>query len=282
MEIEVDGFEGRSGLADFIELFVLSFPKRPLGLAHLRPYFPESWEVDETKIAFLVTELNRRAGILKDRYPFDVKNGAISLARPSHLYSSILALAHHEIVRRKLKLSDLAKSFEILIEGCLSQFFGDSTQTLNFGWPSSIGRPPEFDAAIRWLAARVGIDPGVAYRSPRRRDGGVDVIVWRNFPDGLPGASLMLCQATIQKDFLAKSRDIDRRLWAGWLAMDTDPVIGLAVPFVLENNERWREVARNAVPLDRLRLTLLAPPDFQPQELAVSASVISAIQESCA
>lgn len=267
-------FKGRSGLADLIELTLLAQPSRPLGLSYLGKVLPNDWDIDETQVTFAVSELRRRGNLLGHRYPFDVKNGHISLQREGKVYRSLLCLAHYELSGAENQTKTASTLFESIAEGCLGNYFGQGTETVNFGWPSTLGRPAEFDNAIRWLATKIGIDPGLAYRSPRRKDGGVDIVIWRSFPDAMPGALIMLCQATVQKDFLAKARDIDRRLWAGWLATDVDPIVGLCVPFVLENNERWREVSRNSIPLDRLRLTLLAPTSFLPEEHALFNEIV--------
>jgi hypothetical protein len=59
----------------------------------------------------------------------------------------------------------------------------------------------------------------------------------------------------LQRDFLAKSRDIDLRLWAGWLEMDRDPFVILAVPKTIAPGEIWNEISANAIILDRIRLS---------------------------
>jgi hypothetical protein len=69
----------------------------------------------------------------------------------------------------------------------------------------------------------------------------------------------MLVQATVQTDVVAKARDVDRRVWSGWLAMDIEPLVALAIPGNLNRTEDWNEVSINSLLLDRVRLCDLAP-----------------------
>jgi len=133
-------------------------------------------------------------------------------------------------------------------------YLGLNSNALAFGWPSKLGRPQEFHKAIEWLAAKMGVEPGSAFRSPRRKDGGVDVVAWKGFADKRSGFPIYLVQCTLQRDFLSKSRDIDLRLWAGWLEMDRDPFVILAVPKTISPGELWNEISANAIVMDRIRL----------------------------
>lgn len=150
---------------------------------------------------------------------------------------------------------DLAsKLFEDITEQCLLSFFGSKTQTLNFGFPSKNDRPAEFAAAVKWLSEKTNIRLGSAYRPPRKKDGGVDLFVWKSFPDNRPGIPIMLVQCTIKDDFINKIGDIDLKLWANWLSSDLEPLIALAVPGVVTREEIWSEVTTRGILLDRLRL----------------------------
>jgi hypothetical protein len=145
--------------------------------------------------------------------------------------------------------------FEEFVALILTEYLGSNSHALAFGWPSKLGRPQEFNLAIEWLAAKMGIEPGSAFRPPRRKDGGVDVVAWKNFGDKRSGFPIYLVQCTLQRDFLPKSRDIDLRLWAGWLEMDRDPLAVLAVPKTISPGELWNEISANAIVLDRIRLS---------------------------
>ena len=150
------------------------------------------------------------------------------------------------------------------------------------GAPSEEGRPKEFPEAVAWLALRMGVDVGHGYRPPRRKDGGVDVVAWRPFPDGRTGFPVLLVQCTLEANVVHKSRDVDARLWAGWLSLDVDPSAALAFPGLLPRAEDWREVASRCVVLDRLRLSHLLAGATAPAAAAAgewSRATLEALRE---
>ena len=50
------------------------------------------------------------------------------------------------------------------------------------------------------------------------------------------------------------ARDIDLRIWAGWLEMDHDPVSILAIPRSIAPGESWNEITANSIIFERFRL----------------------------
>src|SRR5690606_23364065 len=130
--------------------------------------------------------------------------------------------------------------------------------SIRFAWPSDDGRPQEFGAAIRWLAARMGVQPGDAYRPPYAKDGGVDVVAWRPFPDRRSGFPVMLVQCTVERSYAHKARDIDLPIWSGYLRLDVPPATALAIPEVVPSGEDWNALAARTVILDRTRIVALA------------------------
>ncbi len=248
-------------LADQIELIVCAFPDENFNRRRVAEIAEKHWDADTVQVSYAFDVLDSRAQLLGDKYPFRVTRSFIVKSGGTSLYEALLSLTRPNFFYTDADASgaDTTKSFETLVEFSLSGFYGENTRTVNFGWPSQIGRPKEFSPAVAWLAEQIGIPVGNAYRQPRRKDGGVDVVVWRTFSDGRPGVPLMLVQATVQADIAAKARDVDRRLWSGWLATDVEPLVALAVPGSLNNTEVWNEVSRNSLLLDRIRLTSMAP-----------------------
>lgn len=255
--LEQSHFRSTVQFADFLELMILGRGSESTSRHALLESLPEHWVVEDLHLSVALKEMNRRREILKEKYPFSVEDGFVVHRGGGAQYKSMLAISSASNVLSDIQGSgsrDIPSLFESVVERSLSFFLGANTEVLNFGWPSRNGRPAEFPAAVSWLAEKMGIDAGVAYRNPRRKDGGVDLILWKNFGDKRVGVPVVLCQVTVQRNFVPKSRDVDRRIWSGWLAMDTEPIVALCVPFILENNEDWFEVSRNALPLDRLRL----------------------------
>jgi hypothetical protein len=146
------------------------------------------------------------------------------------------------------------------ITAAASRFLlGPGTQSVRFGWPSEDGRPVEFPDAVRWLAGLMKVPVGTSYRPPVNKDGGVDVVAWRPFPDGRSGFPVVLVQCTLERNYAHKAADVDRRVWSGWLRLDVDPTTALAVPDVVAAGEDWNALATRTVVLDRIRLSSLLP-----------------------
>jgi hypothetical protein len=111
---------------------------------------------------------------------------------------------------------------------------------------------------------------GNAYRPPYNKDGGVDVVAWRPFPDGRSGFPVLLAQCTLERDYTHKAGDVDTRVWSGWLALDVDPSTALAIPDVVAAGEEWNALAARTIVLDRIRLAALigVPTDGSPADRA--------------
>lgn len=255
--LERTEFSGKVGLADFIELLIFSFPRITFTTTRLHTLLGDMWGLEMHQLELAQSEMSRRSQIIGDAYPFEFLNGVPVNRENSFHYLAMLALSHIQKANvQETLLTDVysAKAFEDIAEICLSDFYGTHTRTVNFGFPSEIGRPSEFGAAISWLSSKIGIQAGTSFRSPRRKDGGVDLVVWKSFGDSRSGIPILLVQATLQRDIRSKSRDVDRRMWSGWLSMDVDPAVAISIPYVLEHSEVWNEVTRNCLVLDRVRM----------------------------
>lgn len=255
---------GRDRIADWIETVLIVRGERPLGLDYLHGYFESRHGLEPQMVATGVREMGRRATLLGERYPFKINEYAVRSTPDvrSSAYAAISLMAPGNPVREYLNAApseSMAVIFENLVVDATSRIWGDPGRALRFGWPSDIGRPPEFDLAIRWLAQKIGVETGQGYRQPRRKDGGVDVVAWRPFPDGRSGFPVLIVQCTLQQNLLAKGMDVDTRLWASWLAMDVDPTTALATPTALAPGTVWNELALKYMVLDRIRLVGLVP-----------------------
>lgn len=259
---------GRDLIADWIETALLVRGARPIGLDALHTFFERYQGLEPQRVNVGIREMDRRSRLLGSRYPFKI-HGEYALqataAASTSSYSTMALLAAGSPVREFLSASPdetMAVIFENATAEALANLWGDQGRALRFGWPSDVGRPPEFDLAIRWLAEKIGVEVGRGYRQPRRKDGGVDVVAWRPFPDGRSGFPVLLVQCTIQENLLAKGMDVDTRLWSSWLAMDVDPVTALATPAAVPPGTIWNELALKYMVMDRVRLVSLAEPSL--------------------
>ena len=251
---------GAEQLADLIETIVLCDERRALGFHELSGIVTRVLQGGTVRLDFALTLIERRQRWLQRDYPLTVTASAVCQEREgmTSWYAALLALSPNTIFRALMSSSTLQQCgvvFERIAEHSLIALLGRGSQAVRFGWPSESGRPPEFPEAIAWLAEKLGLRVGGGYRPPRRRDGGVDVVAWRPFPDGRTAFPIVLAQCTIQSDVVSKALDIDIRSWSQWLLMLRDPMTVLMFPHILTgNSEEWNEVTQRHIVMDRIRI----------------------------
>ena len=202
----------------------------------------------------------RRSAAVGEAYPFRVAAGAAAREHASRsVWSALLLMGSEGPLRRSLDVAVAAAHLERITAAASRFLLGPDTQSVRFGWPSEDGRPVEFPDAVRWLAGLMKVPVGTSYRPPVNKDGGVDVVAWRPFPDGRSGFPVVLVQCTLERNYAHKAADVDRRVWSGWLRLDVDPTTALAVPDVVAAGEDWNALATRTVVLDRIRLASLLP-----------------------
>ena len=250
---------GNEEIADWLEIAIIASGQKGNTNHKLEEWASTLCGLSDHQVASALNIIERRSAILKDKYPFEINNYAVVFhaERLNSGYTYLLAISRPSYTATWQSQSPTQEDsdlFEDFVAHILTVYLGPNSDALAFGWPSKLGRPQEFHKAVEWLAARMGIKPGSAFRPPRRKDGGVDVVAWKAFGDRRSGFPIYLVQCTLQRDFLSKSRDIDLRLWAGWLEMDRDPLAILAVPKTISAGEIWNEISANAIVLDRIRI----------------------------
>jgi hypothetical protein len=248
-------------LADVIEIEVLAADRPVRSLEDLRRTL-ESRAVNHRNFALAMAQMGWRRNVLGDAYPFELSDVAIRLREHEvsrNAYPALLLMTPGNDPLPSAPSGDSAATLllEKLTCTALERMLGAGARSTRFGWPSEVGRPQDFNSAIKWLAELMRIRVGAGFRPPRRKDGGVDVIAWRPFSDGRPGFPIVLAQCTVERDFVHKARDIDPRQWAAWLALESSILVALVLPGTMPSDEVWNEIGRNCVILERLRLVSL-------------------------
>jgi hypothetical protein len=245
-------------IADWIELNALSQSDNASGFDRLRNFTSEELEIPLQRVDVALNLIKRRSEILNTDYPLDVK--AVGMVRRQDWaelpYTYLLRIssgAEHPFSLSLDSNPDRVLNFEKLVVVAMKNLLGSSSQAIRFGFPSE-DRPVEFPKAIEWLSKRMGIKSGEAYRPPRRKDGGVDVVAWRPFKDRRNGFPVYLVQVTCERNYSHKIYDVDLRLWSGWLNLDADPISVLAVPTTISLGEEWNEISSRVVVLERIRI----------------------------
>lgn len=247
-------------LADWVETRLLSSDPWRVTEANFRTYLERHGILEgfESSIANAVLVMRRRARRLGDLYPFDSSSTGIRRLRTpprSTPYIALLSLSQVEYDSSPEALLEAATMFERFCEQAFLALGGAGGHSVHFGWPNRSGRPEAFPAAIRWLSELLHLSVADGYRDPHRRDGGVDLVLWRSLPDGKT-FDYRLVQCTVGRNVLSKSREIDITQWLQWLSFHERPRISLAVPF--QTPERSVEVRQaeqmGSIVLDRMRL----------------------------
>jgi hypothetical protein len=253
-------------VADTVELELLTGAARARSLGWVRNDSVAAADARPTDINLAVQTISRRAQLLGDRYPIEVTNAGLKLRSSSApgVYEALLLMTTGNpsapFPTSQLALS--AELFEYIVTHAARTLLGAGSQAIRFGHPGEPGRPPEFPLAVPWLVKKMKLKGGTAYRDPARKDGGVDVVAWRPFPDGRPGFPIQLIQVTLEKNFSHKAGDINTRLWSLLLGLDVDPTGVLAIPRTIPEDKRWAEVATRAILLERVRIAGLTPPSL--------------------
>jgi hypothetical protein len=245
-------------IADWIELSALSQSDNATGFDKLRSVVGEELGIPLQRVDVAINLLKRRYEILGMVYPFEIKTvGMVRRQEWAALpYTYLLRISSgtdHSFSLSTGTNSDRVVNFEKLVVFAMQSLLGSGSKALRFGFPSE-DRPVEFPKAIEWLSKRMGINSGQAYRPPRRKDGGVDVVAWRPFRDRRNGFPVYLVQVTCERSYSHKIYDVDLRLWSGWLNLDADPVSVLAVPTTISAGEEWNEISSRVVVLERTRI----------------------------
>ncbi len=245
-------------IADWIELNALSQSDNASGFDKLRNVTSEELEIPLQRVDVALNLMKRRSEILITDYPLDVKSvGMVRRQDWAELpYTYLLRISsgvEHPFSLSIDSNSERVLNFEKLAVIAMKNLLGSSSQAIRFGFPSE-DRPVEFPKAIEWLSKRMGIKSGEAYRPPRRKDGGVDVVAWRPFKDHRNGFPVYLVQVTCERNYSHKKYDVDLRLWSGWLNLDADPISVLAVPTTISPGEEWNEISSRVVVLERIRI----------------------------
>jgi len=270
-------------VADAIELELLTGEANARPMSWVRAASVASRDARSTDVDLAVSTIHRRAQLLGAKYPIEVTSAGLKrrqgAGRSAYEAMLLVTTGSLTVTFPVAHLASAAEMFEHIVTNATRVLLGDGARAVRFGYPGDPGRPPEFPQAIPWLVKQMKIKGGTAYRDPARKDGGVDVVAWRPFPDGRPGFPIQLIQVTLERNFSHKAGDINARLWSLLLGLDVDPTSVLAIPRTLPEDKRWAEVATRAILLERLRIAGLCeahPPLLGEQKWADLLDLLSA------
>lgn len=260
-------------LADWAESALFIENRRRLSRASLRGRLANSLFLEEEQLNFnlelLFREVSQRARLGPLSYPLvdPSANGSESISlRPGidqAPYEFLLWLSTSDRFHEDTERSERGDiMFDHLVKVAALNYLGPGSEGVRFGHPARDDRPSGFEEAMEWLAGKLALPIGSLAVRPRRQDGGVDVAAWRHFLDGESAFMVLLCQCTVQDNWVPKASDIVVDVWKGWIAFGASPITALAIPHAVNRaTDSWEEARyRVNIILDRYRLTELVDP----------------------
>lgn len=270
-------------LAEFAEASLIVGEDDYLSAVELLSYFPSGNQPTESEVDDALAEIERRTRVFGDLYPFRVDQRGIALDRDANsaLYSTLVVLSLKGTRLRQER--DYPRSdpiFDEIAERAFAARMGAGAHSVQFGWPPRGGRPSGFPEAVAWLAQRIGVELRDDEIPSHYRDDGVDIFVWKPFPDGRPGFALMAAQNTVQFAYSKKPRDVVPSHWRDWLRIGAAPTVGFAIPFSMPEGDPWWHTVYSDVNevLDRGRI-MFALSGLDPSSWTTWSDIVTFLED---
>jgi len=196
-------------------------------------------------------------------YPFSIDTDSIKLNEKGieSAYAFMLLLGEYG---QKSGFKKAAKIFEYMCAWAARSYFGPQAFTRVFGFPRETGvadaLPKGFASAVDDLckALSEGIKCKRTPKAAHEKDAGLDVIVWRNFPDRRAGKLIAFGQCATGDDWTSKTTELLPEAWCHtWLEQQpfATPLSRLFfLPYTIKEID-WELVSRRAgIVFDRCRL----------------------------
>lgn len=256
-------------VADWAELNTLYSRTRQLSLEAVRSeidiegtLYEEPVEVDvpevlpaelsEVLVASATAEIKRRIHIAGGAYPFELSAGVLkAFTDTSYMpYIFCLLVADREFYSPDDQQS--AKLFEHLVCEALKVYLGG--EAVRFGSRRDT-MPQGIIKAVEQLAQLTGnrkLSNGY-HVNATDQDLGLDAVAWKDFPDKHWGKVELYVQCATGQNWESKRRDFSTGVWSRILNWPFDPVVGLAIPYVVGEYD-WERASSDVLLMDRIRI----------------------------
>ncbi|CAD7562658.1 hypothetical protein CIP106467_2762 [Citrobacter europaeus] len=239
----------------------------------LSDHADEEWMIEDhgkdNILSDVADELQRRAKILKNSYPFIYEENHLKL-KESYPISYILCLCI-SMAQNITEGSNtrLPRFFEIFAGAIFTRFFGEEAKHMHTGWPRSRKNPTEFQKLFKKLKRLINFRTLEWHWMPEAglsngdagpiKDGGVDFISWKHFSDGRDGLLFALGQCACGNNWNTKFSDINiKRLESFFHPLSYVSCVKVfTTPYVLCDGMLKVASEDAGVVLDRIRLTLI-------------------------
>lgn len=251
--------------ADWVEASVL-FSGERISKADVRDYFYEEntfrRESTDEVVDNIWSELDRRQRFLRKSFPVKLKGQRIERRiewRQCPAYSFCLLLSYSK--SNKVWMHKACHDFQeqgLLFEYVTADALRETLSTWEvdrLGWCAE--EPQNLHSHINTICERLGELKGHESPRPDDKDGGVDVLCYRTFPDCRGDYPVFFVQCSTGVDWIHKRGENAFNLWTNWISFRAPQLLSrvFAVPFSLCDTAFVQTQMRvNGLILDRVRL----------------------------
>jgi len=259
--------------ADWVECSAL-FHCEEISKADVQDCFSEidsfNNESTPSKVADIWSELERRKYLLGQRYPVLVNGNRISAMdwKDFATYSFCLLLSYSKSNREwgNKFCNDYqlqGELFEYVSVAALKHLLKNWVVNPT-GWSKT--NPTPIKQQIKRIAKELG--EAISQETPRSadKDGGVDIMCYRKFPDNRGNYPVVFVQCATGRDWTDKRGLDPLRLWRNWIQFKTPGVLsrGFSVPFSFgDETFRQTQIRGDCLVLDRIRLFAQDVPELE-------------------
>ena len=169
-------------------------------------------------------------------------------------------------------------------------------EAISFGWPRKSGQAfqPALEDASRRLRLGKPLHDVPLWSSGKEKDAGIDVIAWRDFPDGRPGKLIMLGQVASGRNWTEKSVNNDTSRFFAWFSERPAQhfIPSIFIPFpqhhdcsgrsdaafeAVADAEAWYREQEFGLVIDRLRIVEAAAVRLAADDEGTAASTLTVL-----
>lgn len=230
----------------------------------------KSEEIVEVAEGDALSEIERRAALLGDYYPFKLEGAGLHY-QPSTtgIYEFCLAASLAKALSAK-RNKGITSHFELVAADVARSYLGDNADVIRTGWPShdKTQRPIRFKALFDLVSKRAGEwdwdpqQPNPDDPHPRQvKDEGVDFIAWKPMPDMRPGKLFVLGQCACGNDWDGKLLELNEGRLERWFRPATAAAFqrAFALPRTVSGHYIFQELSKQAgLVFDRARIVAIA------------------------
>lgn len=229
----------------------------------------------ETASGVIYNEIERRFGLLGDRYPFRLEGSQLIYnSSRSHFYEFCLAISTAPTITAG-EYVNLPRVFERTCTLLAKLYLGHDSGSIHVGSP----RDPEVGTTFYDAMKKVNEVTGewiwntiedFGNQPQTTGDEGLDFIVWKNTPDRRKGKMFMIGQCACGDDWTKKFNDLTVKKIGKWfhpLSYVEPPVRAFATPYHLSDMNLLNAQNDAGLVFDRSRLSIIAEQFYNDTEL---------------